>query len=252
MERAAHGLALNPSLMLIHVDAYSGRVREDLYTLRQGVHRRFLTSIRNFGTEEEWVVYHKQPSSPRACFQLPFSGSLSSLLSAPGYGRVSRGGLNAESVMQYMEREWEYQGLASMVLLDGEDAAAAASTTTSNVDAANHDPATIGRERNVTMLHYRTRNEVVRSGRARAPPSASGMSAYDPPLLSSSAPPLHLYVHPLTLQPLVLTSPHLRVDILSFQAVDDPTAAKRMERVFDVRRASKATCQPFNVNQAKA
>jgi len=223
--KAARGLSLQPSLLLVHFDAVSLKVREDFYALQGSMHRRFLSTVRDFAAESEWLVYHKQKRSPRACFQVPFSHTASALLANPGMPRVHQG-LLEPAALQEWAAALEYQGLASITLL-GEGAGGVAS--------------------NVTVLHYKTPVAVLsRGATAAAAAAAKGQKSARPPLLlSSDAPPVHLYLHPLTHQPLVISTPHTRIDVLSFQALDDEHQIAKMQRVFDANKISKAKCVPF-------
>lgn len=239
-ERASRSMTLRPSLLLLHVDGVAARVREDFYALRGHMHRRFFTSIKHFDVEREWLIYHKQPHSPRACMEIPFSGSISSLLAAPGIPKFSYSDFHAlAGAMVNME----YQGLASMQLLPDEDVSAAHGEQ----QHATNDDNDVVAGMNITLLHYRT--PVVHiDRRTLSSPLASGHSiaGSNIPLLASAAPPVHVYLHPRTHQPLVITTPHLRVDILSFQAIDDTAAIKALRSVFLPQRASKARCFTFD------
>lgn len=214
-------MSLRPTLSLVHFDGVSRKVREDFYVLRERTHRRFFTSVRHFADDREWLIYHKQPKSPRACFEIPFSATISALFSAPGTPKIA-GDFFAQ--LAQLGQNLHYQGLATMQLLGVGD------------ESRSNGPS------NITMLHYKVRQEVVaRDDRDHA----RRQSHQSHPLLDSAMPPLHLYLHPLTHQPLVVTTPHLRIDLLSFQVVDDKEAIAKMQPVFEPQRASKAKCVPF-------
>ena len=224
--RASRAMSITPSLLLLHFDGVAGLLREDFYALISGVHRRFFSGIRDFTQQREWLVYHKQRKSPRACFEVPFSSTVSALFSSPGFSEVTQEWIQPSS-LQNWAASLEYQGLATVVLM-GEQGEASGSAV------------------NMTLLHYKTPNALVDRGATAARSAAEAARARSqPPLLSSAAPPVHVYLHPLTHQPLVVSSPHVRIDILSFQTIDDEEAVGRMQAVFDVKRASKAKCLPF-------
>lgn len=231
-ERAAHSMSAKPTLSLVHFDGVSKKVREDFYTLRAGIHRRFFSSIKHFRSSREWLIYHKQPKSPRACFEIPFSHTLSSLFAAPGTPQVTEAFFD-----RYRELgdELEYQGLATLQLL-GEQP---------QTDGERED-----REANVTVLHYKVRQVIDFDRRASSSETLIGGHPGHP-LFESPMPPVHVYLHPLTHQPLVLSTPHLRIDVLSFQAVTDADQAKRLAAVFQPQRASKAKCAPFTEERLK-
>lgn len=223
-ERATRSMSITPSLMLLHFDGISQRIREDFYALVGGMHRRFFSGVRDFASQREWLVYHKQRKSPRACFEVPFSGTVSALFSSPGFAAVTPDWITPSS-LQNWAASLEYQGLATVQLIAGSEA------------EGERRPAT-----NMTLLHYKTPNAILDRG---ATVAAEKGARTPPPLLASAAPPVHVYLHPLTHQPLVVSSPHVRIDILSFQALDDELAVQGMQAVFDVNRASKAKCLPF-------
>jgi hypothetical protein len=64
-----------PMLVLYHFDGDSLSSREDYYHLIEGRHQRFYTSIKLDAKGINYMIFHKQEHSPRACFIVPSSGA---------------------------------------------------------------------------------------------------------------------------------------------------------------------------------
>jgi hypothetical protein len=64
-----------PVLILYHHDHESAMSREDFYQLIEGRHQRVYSNIKHFGEGKQFMIFHKQENTPRACFETPTTGA---------------------------------------------------------------------------------------------------------------------------------------------------------------------------------